>query len=50
MTYHTNKNRWAELNNNFCQLKSACRGQEFIINENKDIEKWAMELIRNNMD
>ena len=50
MTYHTNKNRWSELNNNFCQLKSACRGQEFIINENKDIEKWAIELIRNNID
>ena len=49
MTYHSNKNRWSELNDNFCQLKSVYRGQEFVIYENKNIEKWAIELIRNNI-
>ena len=49
MTYHANKNRWVELNKKFCQLKSVCRGQEFIISENKDVEKWAIELIKENL-
>lgn len=49
MTYHTNKNRWVRLNEEFCQLKSVCRGQEFVISENKDVEKWAIELITNNL-
>lgn len=48
MTYHTNKKRWVELNEKFCQLKSVCRGQEFIISENKDVENWALGLIANN--
>jgi hypothetical protein len=49
MTYHTNKNRWIRLNEEFCQLKSVCRGQEFVISENKDVENWAIELITNNI-
>ncbi len=49
MTYHTNKNRWVKLDENFCQLKSVCRGQEFVISESKDVEQWAIELITNNM-
>ncbi len=47
VTYHTNKKRWLELNEKFCQLKSVCRGQEFVISENKDVENWAIELITN---
>lgn len=49
MTYHTNKNRWMKLNEEFCQLKSVCRGQEFVVSENKDVENWAIELITNNL-
>ena len=49
MTYHTNKNRWVKVDENFCQLKSVCRGQEFVISESKDVEQWAIELITNNM-
>ena len=47
VTYPTNKKRWLELNEKFCQLKSVCRGQEFVISENKDVENWAIELITN---
>lgn len=49
MTYHTNKNRWVKVDEKFCQLKSVCRGQEFVISESKDVEQWAIELITNNM-
>ncbi|HOO68360.1 MAG TPA: hypothetical protein PLC53_03235 [Bacilli bacterium] len=43
ITYHT-KDSWK--NNCF---KSACRGQEFVIEENKDIEEWAINLIKRNI-
>lgn len=49
MTYHTNKNRWVKVDENFCQLKSVCRGQEFVISESKDVEQWAIELIKENL-
>ncbi|DAA96938.1 TPA: hypothetical protein CPT80_03755 [Candidatus Gastranaerophilales bacterium HUM_9] len=49
VTYHTNKKRWVELNEEFCQLKSVCRGQGFVISENKNVEQWAIELITNNL-
>lgn len=49
VTYHTNKKRWVELNEEFCQLKSVYRGQEFVISENKNVEQWAIELITNNL-
>ena len=49
MTYHTNKNRWTDLNSEYCQVKSVYRGQEFVISENKNIEQWAIELITNNL-
>ena len=39
MTYHTKDSFKADY------FKSACRGQEFVIEENKDIEKWAISLI-----
>lgn len=39
MTYH-NKESWKER-----YFKSACRGQEFVIEENKEVEKWAIHLI-----
>lgn len=41
MTYH-NQNSWKEG-----YFKSACRGQEFVIEENKAIEEWAIRLIEN---
>lgn len=43
ITYH-NKNSW-KLN----YFQSAMRGQEFIIEENISIEKWAKQLIENNV-
>lgn len=49
VTYHTNKKRWAELNEEFCQLKSVCRGQEFVISESKDVENLATNLITKNL-
>jgi hypothetical protein len=49
MTYHTNKNRWIGLNEEFCQLKSVCRGQEFVISESNDVEQWAIRLIKENL-
>ncbi len=49
VTYHTNKKRWVELNEEFCQLKSVCRGQGFVISENKNVEQWTIELITNNL-
>lgn len=49
MTYHTNKNRWIYLNNKYCQVKSVYRGQEFVITENKDVEQWAIKLIKKNL-
>lgn len=39
ITYH-NQNSWKEG-----YFKSACRGQEFVIEENEEIEKWAIHLI-----
>lgn len=39
ITYH-NKDSWKEDH-----FKSACRGQEFVIEDNKGIEKWAINLI-----
>ena len=39
MTYHS-EDSWKEDH-----FKSACRGQEFVIEENEDIEKWAIKLI-----
>lgn len=39
ITYH-NENSWKDG-----YFKSACRGQEFVIEENKEIEKWAISLI-----
>lgn len=39
ITYH-NKESWKEG-----YFKSACRGQEFVIEENKEIESWAIHLI-----
>ena len=41
ITYHT-KDSWKDG-----YFKSACRGQEFVIEENKEIEKWAINLIEN---
>lgn len=41
ITYH-NKNSWKDG-----YFKSACRGQEFVIEENENIEKWAINLINN---
>lgn len=49
VTYHTNKKRWVELNEEFCQLKSVCRGQEFVISESKDVENLATNLITKNL-
>ena len=40
ITYHT-KDSWK---NGY--FKSACRGQEFVIEENEKIEKWAINLIQ----
>lgn len=40
ITYHT-KESWKE---NY--FKSACRGQEFVIEEHEDIETWAISLIK----
>ncbi len=40
ITYH-NKDSWKEG-----YFKSACRGQEFVIEENEQIEKWAINLIK----
>ena len=39
ITYHT-KDSWKDG-----YFKSACRGQEFVIEENPNIEKWAINLI-----
>lgn len=39
MTYH-NDDSWKEDH-----FKSACRGQEFVIEENKNIEDWSINLI-----
>lgn len=39
ITYH-NKESWKDG-----YFKSACRGQEFVIEENKEIENWAIHLI-----
>lgn len=39
ITYH-NENSWKDG-----YFKSACRGQEFVIEENKNIEEWAIDLI-----
>ena len=39
MTYH-NRDSWRED-----YFKSACRGQEFVIEENKEIEEWAINLV-----
>lgn len=41
ITYH-NKESWKEG-----YFKSACRGQEFVIEENKEIEEWAIHLVEN---
>lgn len=49
MSYHSNTNRWTRLDDKTCQLRSVSRGQEFVIEENKAIEKWAMDLIRENI-
>lgn len=40
MTYH-NENSWKDD-----YFKSACRGQEFVIEENEKISEWAIELIK----
>ena len=40
MTYHT-KDSFRKG-----YFKSACRGQEFVIEENKEVEKWAKTIIR----
>lgn len=40
IAYH-NQNSWKEG-----YFKSACRGQEFCIEENKKIEEWAIDLIQ----
>lgn len=42
ISYH-NKDSWKED-----YFQSACRGQEFVIEENSDIEKWATMLIERN--
>lgn len=39
ITYHS-KNSWKDG-----YFKSACRGQEFVIEEDENIEKWAINLI-----
>lgn len=39
ITYHT-KDSWKDG-----YFKSACRGQEFVVEENEKIEKWAIRLI-----
>jgi len=44
ITYHSTKS-WKEG-----YFQSAARGQEFIINENKDVEKWATQLIDKSSD
>lgn len=41
ITYH-NTDSWKDG-----YFKSACRGQEFVIEENIEIEKWAINLIEN---
>ena len=40
ITYH-NENSWKDG-----YFKSACIGQEFVIEENKEVEKWAIDLIK----
>ena len=42
ITYH-NKKSWKD---NYFQ--SACRGQEFVIEENDLIENWAINIIKEN--
>jgi hypothetical protein len=42
ITYHC-KDSWQDG-----YFKSACRGQEFVIEENENIEKWAIDLIEKN--
>ncbi len=63
MTYHTDTptEHWFKLDNNFCQLKSVSRGQEFVIPKNDEINgqpdkfqndeiiKWALNLIKKNI-
>lgn len=48
MTYHNNKDRW-ELNDDCCILKSAYRGQEFVISESSDVENWVKNIILENV-
>lgn len=48
MTYHKDKDRW-ELKDDCCILKSVCRGQEFVISESPDVEKWTRNIILNNV-
>lgn len=51
MSYHKNicsksgKTIW-ELSDNYCTLQSVGRGQEFVIEDNKEVEAWAINLIR----
>lgn len=47
MTYHENIDRW-NVNKNSCSLESVGRGQEFILDGNPCIEKWAKYIIENN--
>jgi hypothetical protein len=49
MTYHENVKVWETADNNgYCKLHSAGRGQEFIITGNKQVEKWAENIVINN--
>lgn len=51
MSYHesiknkSNKDVW-ELHNNYCILNSVGRGQEFVIDGNSDIVRWAEQLFK----
>ena len=44
MTSHLKEFRWS-LEDDCCRLKSAPRGQEFIITGNSDVETWAKNII-----
>lgn len=43
MSYHENNKLW-ELFDNYCTLNSVGRGQEFVIEGNEEVIKWAKQL------
>lgn len=43
---HSNPERW-ELGEDACRLKTVAIGQEFVISEHPDVQRWASDIIHN---